>query len=434
MVNYQLPELKLPQLKSGKAKSSGKDNPFQLLIAAVIVSALVGFLAGMVSSSYFFSVAEKNQQPAMGTLQQETQNSQGSREQPVYTPQTYEEQAIINVVKDFSPAVVNIIISKDLPVYEQYFLSPLDNPFFQIPQYRQTGVEKKQIGGGSGFVISEDGLVVTNKHVVLDEAAEYTILTSDGKTYPADVLARDPDQDIAILKINQEGAADSISFTKVKLGDSDTIQRGQMVIAIGYVLAKYQNTVSVGVVSGLGRTITASGGGFYETLDDVIQTDAAINGGNSGGPLLNLKGEVIGINTAVDVQGQAIGFAIPINQAKQDIEQVQQTGKITYPFLGVRYVSINQQVQADNDLSVDYGVWIQKGSQGEAAVFPGSPAEKAGLQEGDIILEFGGDKITADNTLADIILKHHPGDEVSLKVLRNGQEFTVDVVLSERSS
>jgi serine protease Do len=387
----------------------------------------------MVSSSYFFSVAEKSQS-LMGVPQQETQSGQEQQEQPVYSPQTYEEQAIINVVKDFSPAVVNIIISKDLPVYEQYFLSPLDNPFFQIPQYRQTGVEKQQIGGGSGFVISEDGLVVTNKHVVLDEAAEYTILASDGKTYPADVLARDPDQDIAILKINQEGAENPVSFTKVKLGDSDTIQRGQMVVAIGYVLAKYQNTVSVGVVSGLGRTITASGGGFYETLDDVIQTDAAINGGNSGGPLLNLKGEVIGINTAVDVQGQAIGFAIPINQAKKDIEEVKQTGKITYPFLGVRYVSINQQIQADNNLPVDYGVWIQKGSQGEAAIFPGSPAEKAGLQEGDIILEFGGEKITADNTLANIILKHHPGDEVSLKVLRNGQEFTINVVLSERSS
>ncbi len=434
MINYQLPEFKLPQLKSGKAKSFAKSSPFQVLIFAVIISALVGFLAGMVSSSYFFSVAEKTQQPLLGMPQQESQNTQESQGQPAYTPQTYEEQAIINVVKEFSPAVVNIIISKDLPVYEQYFLSPFDSPFFQIPQYRQTGVEKKQIGGGSGFIISEDGMIVTNKHVVLDEEAEYTVLTSDGRTFPADVLARDPDQDIAILKINQSGEEGSVSFTKVKLGDSGAIQRGQMVIAIGYVLAKYQNTVSMGVISGLGRTITASGGGFYETLDDVIQTDAAINGGNSGGPLLNLKGEVIGINTAVDVQGQDIGFAIPINQAKQDIDQVKQSGKITYTFLGVRYVTVNQQIQTENSLSVDYGVWIQKGSQGEEAIFPGSPAEKSGLQEGDIILEFGGEKITENNTLAVLISKYHPGDEVSLKVLRNGQEFTVNVVLGERSS
>jgi S1-C subfamily serine protease len=183
----------------------------------------------------------------------------------------------------------------------------------------------------------------------------------------------------------------------------------------------------------LGRTITASGGGLVETLEDVIQTDAAINKGNSGGPLLNLKGEVIGINTAMVEEAQTIGFAIPINKAKKDIEQVKTSGKISYPFLGVRYVLINEEIQKKNNLPVDYGAWVQKGSGGEAAIFPGSAAEKAGLKEGDIILEFNGEKITTENTLAKIIMKYNPGDKVTLKILREGKEKIVEVTLGERN-
>ncbi len=248
-----------------------------------------------------------------------------SNNQLAYPPRTSQEEAIIKAVKTYSPAVVSIVISKDVPILEQYY-----NDFFgiQIPQVRQKGTQKQQIGGGSGFIVSPEGMILTNKHVVQDETADYTVLTNDGKKFPAKVVVLNPIQDLAILKIDQEKIVDQAGnllikkFPTVKLGDSDSLQIGQTVIAIGNALGEFQNTVSVGVISGLGRTITASGGGIIETLDDVIQTDAAINKGNSGGPLLNLRGAVIGINAAMSVEGENIGFAIPINKAKQDIENV----------------------------------------------------------------------------------------------------------------
>ncbi len=376
----------------------------------------------------------------------ETQEPEAGRPAE-YAPQTTQEQAVIKVVKDYSPAVVSIIVTKDLPIIEEYYISPFEgffnDPFFEIkiPQYRQMGTEKKEIGGGSGFIVSEDGLVLTNKHVVLDEEADYTILTNDGKKFPAKVLARDPVQDIAVLKIENEKAMDKQGvlqtqpFPVVKLGDSSKLEIGQTAVAIGNALGEFRNTVSTGVVSGLARTIIASGGGFVETLEDVIQTDAAINKGNSGGPLLNLRGEVIGINTATVEQAQSIGFAIPINRAKRDIEQVKTLGKITYPFLGVRYVLINEQVKKENNLAVDYGAWVIRGSEalGEAAIYPGSVAQTAGIKENDIILEFNKEKITIDNSLAKIIMEYNPGDEVELKILRQGKELFINLVLGERS-
>ena len=219
----------------------------------------------------------------------------------------------------------------------------------------------------------------------------------------------------------------------MELGDSDEIQMGQTVIAIGNALGEFKNTVSVGVVSGLGRTITASGGGLVETIENVIQTDAAINIGNSGGPLLNLKGEVIGINTAMVEVAQSIGFAIPINKAKRDIEQVKTIGKIVYAFLGIRYIPVNEKIKEDNNLPIDYGAWIQKGSGEEPAIYPDSAAEKAGIIEGDIILEFNGERITLENSLAEIIQKYNPGDKATLKILRNEKEKTVSVILGEYS-
>ncbi|KKW08232.1 MAG: 2-alkenal reductase [Candidatus Kaiserbacteria bacterium GW2011_GWA2_49_19] len=355
-----------------------------------------------------------------------------------YVPQTTQEQAVIRVVKNVSPAVVSIIITKDLPVFEEYYTSPFEqffnDPFFQIqiPQYRQKGTEKKEIGGGSGFIVSEDGLVLTNKHVVLDAEADYTVLTNDGQKFPAKVLAKDPIQDLALLKIEREkdvdqnGRLTTKPFTVVKLGDSSKLEIGQTVIAIGNALGEFRNTVSVGVVSGLSRTITASGGTFVETIEDVIQTDAAINKGNSGGPLLNLRGEVIGINTATVQDAQSIGFAIPIDLAKRDIQQVKSLGKIVYPFLGVRYVLITEKIQKENNLQVNYGAWVIKGEKaGEVAIWPGSVAEKAGLKEGDIILEFNNEKIMPENSLAKIILKYNPGDTIVLKTLSAGQEKTV---------
>src|SRR3989344_5077438 len=345
------------------------------------------------------------------------------------------EQAIIDAVKEASPSVVSIIISKNVTIYEEELVNPFgfDIPGFniQIPKQIEKGKELREVGSGSGFIVSSDGLVLTNKHVVLDDNAQYTVVTTDNKKYPAKILAKDPVQDLAVIKIQAEGEI----FPAIKLGNSDGVQVGQGVIAIGNALGKFSTSVTSGVVSGLGRTISASDqvGSFTETLENIIQTDAAINQGNSGGPLLNLKGEVIGINTAMAQGAQSISFAIPINKAKKDVEQIKNLGKIVYPFLGVRYVLINENIKKEKNLSVDYGVLIANGSAGEPAITAGSAADKAGIKEGDIILEFSGERIAIDNSLAKIIIKYNPGDRVSLKILRSGKELSVDATLGERT-
>src|SRR3989344_8920433 len=244
-----------------------------------------------------------------------------------YSPTVDYEEAVVKAVEDGSKSVVSIIISKNLPVIEQCPYDPFSNLSpdvrqffgggFEFSQPCQKGTKLEKVGGGSGFIVSNDGLILTNKHVVSDTKAEYTVITYDGKKYDAKVLARDSAQDLAIIKINATG------LKPAKLGDSDSIKLGQTAIAIGYSLGEFSNTVSVGVISGLSRPITASGANIgAETIQGVIQTDAAINPGNSGGPLLNLKGEVIGVNTAVASGAENIGFAIPVNQAKRDIESV----------------------------------------------------------------------------------------------------------------
>ena len=352
---------------------------------------------------------------------------------PEYVPYGSQEEAVIKTVKEATPAVVSVIISKDVPIIEEYYINPFEGffgPGFEVPQYRQKGTEKKEVGGGSGFIISADGLVLTNRHVVLDTTADYTVLTNDGKKFPAKVLARDPVQDLAILKIEPEKGK---QFSIVKLGDSLNLEIGQTVIAIGNALGEFRNTVSVGVISGLARTVTAGGDGMVETIEDVIQTDAAINQGNSGGPLFNLRGEVIGINTAMATGAENIGFAIPINKAKKAIESVKKSGKIVYPFLGVRYQLVTEKLKNGKNLTVDYGALLVKGDNGEPAVTPDSAADKAGLKEGDIILEFNGEKITVDNSLAKMIQNCNPGDKVTLKILTSGQEKVVTVILGERS-
>jgi len=432
---YQLPKFEAPKLKAPNFRFP------KWVWILILIAFLFSFFMGIILSGYFYSEIKEYLSnlnikiPEPKTIEKE----KIIEKEPVYLPQTSQEEAIIRAVNESSPAVISVIITKDLPVLEEYYIRPFEEFPFEIPQYRQKGVEKKEIGGGTGFIVSEDGMILTSAHVVLDKEADYTVLTNDGRKFPAKVLARDSIRDLAIIKIEKEKIVDKEgkttlkSFPVVKLGDSDKLQIGQTVIAIGNALGEFRNTVSVGVISGLGRTVTASGEGLTQTLEDVIQTDAAINRGNSGGPLLNLKGEVIGVNFAMAETAENIGFAIPINQAKKIIEQVKTTGKFVYPFLGVRYVLINEKIQKDNDLPVNYGAWVIKGEGGEAAIFPGSAAEKAGIIEGDIILEFNQEKITTENSLAKIIMKYNPGDKVVLKILREDKEKIFEVTLGERS-
>lgn len=343
---------------------------------------------------------------------------------PLYKPVIDYENAVVAAVKKASPAVVSITISKNVPIIEE---CPYD-PFADLPpeirrffgggqQFYvpcERGTELKEIGGGSGFIISEDGLILTNKHVVADTSASYTVFLNDGSKYEAKVLARDPIQDLAVVKIDAAG------LPTVELGNSDNLELGQTAIAIGNALGEFRNTVSMGVISGLSRKVTASGGGgFSETIYGVIQTDAAINPGNSGGPLLNLRGEVIGINTAIASGAENIGFAIPVNDAKRDIESVKSTGEIQLPFLGVRYA-----------MTEDGAVLQGKGV--EPAITPGSPAEAAGLKAGDIILEFGGQKIDENNPLASVIARHRVGETVSVKVLRGTETLILNATLAKR--
>ena len=431
---YELPEFPSFFKQKGRGMSKRKQRTTWMLAGVFLGACVSGLIGGFIGSYLYFKVV-----PSVDLFPQSGIFS-GSVVEKEYIPQTSQEQKIIDAVKSVSPSVVSIIITKDVPILERVFEDPFGNIFgtpspFQIPQIIQRGVEKQEVGGGSGFIVSADGLVVTNKHVVLDDEAEYTVFTNDGKSYPTKVLAKDPVQDLAILQIIREeevGEPTQPDFVPVKLGDSDKLQIGQTVIVIGNALGEFRNTVSVGVISGLGRTITASGGDFVETIEDVLQTDAAINKGNSGGPLLNIAGEVIGVNTATVLDAQSIGFAIPANKVRRDLEQVKATGIIVYPFLGVRYVLVTPKVQREQNLSVDYGALLLDGD-GKLAVTPGSAAAKAGLEAGDVILEFNGEKITLDNSLSKIIQEYNVGDEVVLKVLREGTERIFRAELEERS-
>ncbi len=338
-------------------------------------------------------------------------------ERVAYQPTIEHEKMVIEVVEGNLPAVVNIVATKNIQ-YVDFRRSDVFY-FLEEPEIR----ERLQTEQGTGFIIQEDGLILTNKHVVQDKNAEYTVFLSSGEKFDAEVLARDPMQDLAVLKIEGEG------FPIVKIGDSDSVRPGQTAIAIGNALGELQNTVSVGVISGIGRRVTARGGYTVEVLDDVIQTDAAINFGNSGGPLLNLRGEVIGVNTATMMQAEGIGFALPINKAKRAIEGAQKDGRIVYPFLGVRYLMVDQEVKEKENLKVDYGILIIGGG-GDAGVVKGSSAEEAGLKEGDIILELDGEKITKENSLALIISRYNPGDKVRLKILQE-EEKEITITLGE---
>jgi len=350
------------------------------------------------------------------------------------TPVTsFDESAVVAAVKRANPAVVAITISKNVPIYEEYY-ERVPFPFpdffgggsdFRVPQYRQRGTQKQDVGGGSGFLVSEDGYIVTNRHVVDDESAEYTVFTNDGTQYPATVVARDPSLDLAIIKIKGDG------FPHLTFADSDHLEVGQTAIAIGNALAEFRNTVSVGVISGLSRSIVASDRtGSTEALDQLIQTDAAINGGNSGGPLLDLSGEVIGVNVAVASGAENIGFALSGNSVRSVVESVREHGKIVRPYLGVRYLPITEELRKKNGISVDHGVLVLRGQDPtDLAVVPGSPADKAGIVENDIITAMDGVELTKDTSLAALIRAKRVGDTVNLNVLSKGASRTVSVTL-----
>lgn len=385
--------------------------------SAVFVAALVGAVAGGVAGYWIPRVM----QPV------EVQRLSTSPSGELFVAGNEEEQ-VVRVVKRSLPSVAAIQVTQEVA------LRPATDPFFQDinellapPQTR-----RQRVGGGSGFFVSKDGLFVTNRHVVEDTSAQYSVVLQNGERHTATILDVDPVLDLAILRI--EGVQ---GIEPLALGDSDTLQVGQTVLAIGNALAEYQNSVTKGIVSGMNRRIIAggNGGSGAELIEEAIQTDAAINPGNSGGPLLNLRGEVIGVNTAVSLNGQSLGFAIPSNAVKRAIESVQKTGKIVRPWLGVRYFMINEESAERDRLPVKYGAFISRGSAPrDPAVVSDSPADKAGIKEGDILLEIEGQKLTDERSLATVLGRYFAGDEITIKLLRDGQEQTVQVTLDQRTS
>jgi len=340
--------------------------------------------------------------------------------------------SIVEIAKKACPAVITIIASKNLPQLENFYYFPLGGKEFLVPKIEKGAknkFQKTQIGGGSGFIVTPDGYLFTSNHVVSDVNADYTVIIDPKHKYPAKVLARNPITDTAILKI--EGK----NFPYLELGNSNKIQLGEEVVAIGNALGEFTDTLSAGIVSGLSRFITAFGGieNQMQNLRGLIQTDAAINPGNSGGPLVNREGKVIGINTAIVVGAQNIGFAIPINYAKKDFEEVKKYGKIKIPFLGIKYVLINKEMALLNKLPVDYGAIIVREFFGEPPIIKNSPAEKAGFKEWDILLECNGIKISMENPLATILQKCPIGQEIKFTVLRNNKKIVLNAKLEEKS-
>ena len=315
-----------------------------------------------------------------------------------------ESSAIIDSTKKVSPAVVSITSVQNV------------TDFF--------GNVAQSEAAGTGFIYTNDGYILTNKHVGSDTSATYSVFTSDGKKYDGRIVAQDPSNDLAIIKIEAKG------LPVVELGDSDNIQIGQWAIAIGNALGQLQNTVTVGVISARERALVAGGGsGQSENLENLLQTDAAINSGNSGGPLVNLAGQVIGINTAMASNAQSIGFAIPINTAKSAINSFQKNGKIVRPILGVRYTMITPDVQKQANLGSDFGAYIYGGAGQEGVISDGAAAS-AGLKNGDIIIAINGDRIDQNNTLGTEIQKFNPGDTITVTYNRGGKESTAKVKLT----
>ncbi|HEV2412568.1 MAG TPA: trypsin-like peptidase domain-containing protein [Candidatus Saccharimonadales bacterium] len=324
---------------------------------------------------------------------------------------TQQSQLYTQIAQEVSPSVVSINTTQTTSTQDFFGFS--------------TGNQTSQ-ASGTGIIISKNGYILTNKHVIPDGTTSVSVVLNNGTTYNnVQVVARDPGNDLAFLKISNVN-----NLQPATIGDSTTIQVGQQVIAIGNALGQFQNTITQGIVSGIGRPIQASdqGSTSSESLNDLIQTDAAINPGNSGGPLLNTSGQVVGIDTAVASNAQGIGFAIPINDAKGLIESVIANGSINVPFLGVSYVPLDGPTAQELSAPINYGAYVYAQS-GSSAVVSGSPADKAGIKQGDVITQVNGTNVTPLNSLSALLTQHKPGDNVNLTVYRGGKTMTVNVTL-----
>ncbi len=333
-----------------------------------------------------------------------------------------EESVTIDIVKKSGPSVVTIAEEVSSSSNSRINFGPFS--IFGVPGDVEEEEPDEPQSIGTGFIIDEDeGLVLTNKHVVSGTEGKYQIVTSTDKKYEVARIYRDPLNDIAILQINKSQNIGN-KLTPIELGDSSNLQAGQYVVAIGTALGEFKNTVTTGVISGLGRGITAGNpyAGYVERLDNVIQTDAAISPGNSGGPLLNSSGQVIGVNTAVSSAGQNIGFAIPINVIKDSLNNFNQTGRFERPYLGVAYRLIFRDVAILNDLPE--GAYVQQ-------VVEDSSADNAGIRAGDIITELDGERLNEKMQVSTFIARKKIGDTIVITLFRDGETNEVRATLEK---
>ena len=376
-----------------KSTSGWKRAFFGLLIAAVVLAS-----AGVGAAGYWYY--DTNNNPTASNV------SSGEDGNKIVTQ---EESDIAAVAAKVSPSVVSItssISSRSL--------------------YGTTSQE----GAGTGIIVSTDGYVMTNNHVV-EGASSVSIIDNEGNEYEdVKIIGRDPLNDVAFLKITADK-----TFDAVEIGDSSTVRIGQQVVAIGNALGQYENSVTSGILSGIGRPVVASSSnGDAEALLDLLQTDASINSGNSGGPLLNLAGQVIGINTAVATDANGIGFAIPINSTKGVLEGVIKNGTVSRSFLGVNFLSITPEIAREYKLDVNQGAYVYKDGTDASPVSSGSPGDKAGIKSKDIIQKVDDFTVGKQGGLSSILGQYQPGDKVVLTILRDGKSISVDVTLGSYKS
>lgn len=374
----------------------------RLVVFAILLSALAGFGGGLMGADYRqVQLAEENSAVSL---------RDGN------TVVSEEGRLISELVKEVGPSVVSINV---LTTQIQ------DDFFFGTP------TERERQSAGTGVILSADGIVITNRHVVPEGTTDVTITLSDGTELDdIDVVGRTnqgDSLDVAFLRINDSRDRELIPAV---LGNSIDAEVGERVIAIGNALGRFQNTVTSGIISGFGRSVMARGGSSIDTLQNLIQTDAAINQGNSGGPLVNSRGEVIGINTAVAGGGaEGIGFALPIDDIKGLIGGVLDTGELLRPYLGVRFVMLNEDLAFEVGVQRISGAYLAPGTSRQPTILPDSPAERAGLQERDIIVSVDGIAVDESNSLTSLIARNRVGDTLILTIVRDNEELQVEIEL-----
>ena len=381
-----------------ETKPTSKDHTVRngLLVLAVIVAVVT--IGALLAKAFIPQLSSR----------QSTQNTSTSSLNPAYDgnqTKTALEQTVSSVTEKVSPSVVSIVTN----IRTQSYFGTSDSQ-----------------AAGTGIIVSKDGYILTNKHVI-SGANQIQVIASDGTTYDGvSIVGTDPLNDVAYLKIK---GVDNL--TPAELGDSSTVRVGQSVVAIGNALGQYQNTVTSGIISGLGRPVDAvsdSTSSAVETLTDLLQTDAAINPGNSGGPLLNMAGQVIGLNTAIAQDAQGIGFSIPINATKGTLKGVLAGNGVKHAYMGLRYVSITAAAAKQYNLPVKAGAYIHSQSS-ESSVVSGGPAARAGIKEGDIITKINGLIVGKNGDVSSLIGAFSPGESVQITLLRDGKEQSISLTL-----